>query len=352
LSEENKQNTLRGIGEGMNERKLKILYFTGDQTYYVKENWEYFKSELSKLPQVKVRYVSDSGSIDEIIKKIGFTPDFIFFDDMKQTKSLTISGLDNISIPKGVLSVDLHGNPGFRGFVMDNNIDLIFSIYRDAFYRFFPEFINRLVWFPHHAYTPIFKNYDLERTIDYLLMGAVHKTYYPVRATIVREMKGVKGFVYHKHPGYRYFSSDDKKTALIGKNYAKEVNRAKVFFTDGCIHNYPIAKYYEVTACNTLLLATGSQELRDLGFVHKETFVEINENDYYKTASYYLRRKEKRKAIARRGYQMVRAHHTTEIRVRQFVDCIKRYLGWEKKMDKHSTEPKWVRLYEETSLGL
>ncbi|MCQ6559714.1 glycosyltransferase [Paenibacillus mendelii] len=336
----------------MKDRKLKILYFTGDQTHYVKENWEYFKSELSKLPNVRVAYVSKSGPIDEIMKEIGFTPDFIFFDDMKQTKSLVITGLDNIGIPKGVLAVDLHGNPGFGQFVTNNKIDLIFSIYRDAFYRFYPEFVKKLVWFPHHVYTPIFKYYGLDRRIDYLLMGAVSKAHYPLRATIAREMAGVKGFVRHNHPGYQYFSSKDRNTALIGKRYAKEINRAKVFFTDSCVHDYPIAKYYEVTACKTLLLASGSQELRDLGFIHKETFVQIDVKDYYEKARYYLKRKDKRREIADRGYRMTRAHHTTEIRVRQFVACIRRYLGWDRKLDQHSKAPMWVRLYEETSLGL
>lgn len=154
-------------GEIMHKRKLKILYFTGDQNSYVKENWEFFKTELSKLPDVQVQYVSESGQIQDIIQKSQVTPDFIFFDDMKTTKSLTITGLDRIKIPKGILSVDLHGNHNFGDFVKDNKVDLIFSIYRDAFFRFYPQFLKKLVWLPHHVYTPIFKNYNVDKTINY-----------------------------------------------------------------------------------------------------------------------------------------------------------------------------------------
>jgi hypothetical protein len=332
----------------MSEKELKILYFSTDQTNWVKENWEYFKSELKKTPDVRVKIVREGGDIKDIIDQIGFTPDFIFFGDIKKTKTIEVTGLDQVSIPKGVLTVDLQSCPDFfKNFVKRNQIDLIFSVYRDAFSRFFQEFSEKFVWMPHHVYTSVFKDYKLPKKNDYLLMGAVNRKLYPLRSHILRTMKRTPGFVYHKHPGYKYFREEERKKALIGKNFAREINRSKIFFTDDCIYHYPVAKYYEVAACNTLVVGSGSCELKDLGFIHRRTYVEIDESNFESRAKYYMNREKRRKQIASNGYEMVRANHTTPIRVRQFVNCIRRYLGWDSKLQPHSNHPKWMRLHNE-----
>ncbi|MCQ6559713.1 glycosyltransferase [Paenibacillus mendelii] len=332
----------------MSKEKLKILYFGVDQTNWVKENWEYFNAELNKMPNLQVAYFREGGAIHDIIRQIGFTPDFIFFGDFKKTRTISVTGLDQVSIPKGVLAIDLQSSPDiFRKFVKKNKINLIFSVYRDAFFRFFPEFAKKFVWLPHHVYTPVFKDYKLPKEIDYLLMGAVGKDLYPVRTKILHRMKGTRGFVYHKHPGYKYFSEQERKKALIGKNFAREINHSKLFFTDDSKYRYPISKYYEVAACNTLVVGTGSRELNDLGFIHRKTFVEIDKHNFKDRAKYYLKREKRREEIARRGYEMVRTHHATSIRARQFVDCIRRYLGWKRKLDPNSNRPIWMRLHDE-----
>lgn len=327
--------------------KLKILYCTVDQKNYVKENREYFKREIAKLDDVHVEFITKGGEMEDILSKLNFTPDFIYMDDLKKTKPLL--GLDRVNIPKGFLYTDLHGNHEFfRSFVEKNKIDLIFSLYRDAFSRFHPQYTDKFVWLPHHVYTPIFKDYGLRKRIDYLLMGVISKKTYPFRAKMAQEMKGVKGFVRHKHPGYRYFTEEEKAKALIGENYAREINRAKIFLTDDSIYKYPIAKYYEVAACNTLVLGSASQELADLGFVDKETFVAINEDNYFEKAKYYLKHEDIRLEIAKRGYEMVRENHSTAIRVKEFVNCISRFVGKESKIGDNLREKEWVKLYGET----
>ncbi|WP_256759904.1 glycosyltransferase [Cohnella sp. WQ 127256] len=332
----------------MSEKELKILYFTTDQTNWVKENWEYFKYELRRTPHVRVKFVREGGAIEDIFDRIGFIPDFIYFNDIKKTKTIEVTGLDQVSIPKGVLTVDLqNGVDFFRTFVNENKIDLIFSVYRDAFFRFFPEFVQKFVWLPHHIYTPVFKDYKLPKKNDYLLMGAINSRLYPLRYKILRTMKRTKGFVYHEHPGYKYFSEEERKKAFIGKNFAREINQSKIFFTDDCIFHYPVAKYYEAAACNTLVVGSGSRELNDLGFIHRKTYVEVDNSNFKERAMYYLNRERRRKQIGSCGYQMVRDNHTTPIRVQQFVDCIRRYLGWKSKLDQHSDQPKWMRLYNE-----
>ncbi|RSL29030.1 glycosyltransferase family 1 protein [Salibacterium salarium] len=307
-------------------RKLKVLYFHVNQKNYFQEHREYFKRELAKLPEVEVHFTTKGGKITDILNKLDFTPDFIFIENLGKSKP--IYGLDKINISKGIWLNDIHSKPiKKRQFIKENKIDIVFGFYRDAFYQGFPDLVDKFIWLPRHANLSVFRDYGFEKTIDYLLMGAISPKVYPVRSKIAQEMPKVKGFIHHKHPGHRFFKGEEKKNALIGRNYAMEINKAKIFFTDDSIYKYPINKYFEIPACNTLLLATGSKELRDLGFKDNETFVEINENNYLEKARYYLTNEKERNRIAKQGYELVRKRHSTEVRAKQFVNHIFNYIN-------------------------
>jgi hypothetical protein len=284
-------------------KKLHILYSTNDRSRYIIRYGEYFKKELVKLPEVEVFFIKQAAYLDDLLKRMPFTPDSIFFDDFAHNYPLY--GLQKCAIPKGVLYWDVQRTQQeFRKFVFQNKINLVFSFYRDAFLSFFPEFKAKFRWLPNHVYTPIFKDYGLKKEIDYLLMGALHDSIYPLRTKIAKGMVNEKGFVLHRHPGYCDYSREEENEALVGTAYAKTVNKAKIFFTDDSLYKFPIAKYFEVPACNTLLLASGSAELRDLGFIDGETFVEINEGNYRKKARYYLQHERKCPAWKRNGEEV------------------------------------------------
>ena len=302
--------------------KLKILYSTIIRSNHIIRYGEFFKWEVEKLPQVHLHFLERGGHIKEILKSLDFCPDFIFFDDF--TKNYPLAGLDKINIPKGVLYWDVQKTQSeFRKFVEHNRIDFIFSFYRDAFLYYFPDYAPKFRWLPNHAYTEIHRDYGLEKDIDFLLMGQVCPRIYPLRDRIVREMRGRKNFVYYPHPGYKDFPRNTKGSELVGENYARIINRAKIFFTDDSIYRFPIAKYFEAPAGKALLLAPGSKELEDLGFINGRTFLEINKNNYLDLAFYYLEKERERKAIAQQGYEMVVKHHSTRARAREFFNYLK-----------------------------
>jgi len=201
-----------------------------------------------------------------------------------------------------------------------DNPKYIFTYYRERFKEFFPEFSNRMIWLPHHVNTNVFKDYGEKKSIDFLLMGSIHPHIYPLRTRILKTMKSVKGFVYYPHPGYRNFRHDEK--ALVGERYAREINRAKIFFTCDSKFHYPLNKYFEVLACNTLLLAPTFSELEDLGFLPNQHFVPITEHDFMQKARYYQRHAAVRKRIASAGFQMVRTNHSTKVRASQFLAIV------------------------------
>jgi spore maturation protein CgeB len=106
-----------------------------------------------------------------------------------------------------------------------------------------------------------------------------------------------------------------------------EINRAKIFFTCDSIYKYPVNKYFEVLACKTLLLASDSPELYDLGFRSGDNFVAINKHDFLEKAEYYLRNDDERKRIANNGYMLVRKRHSTATRAKELTKMIIKILA-------------------------
>lgn len=264
------------------------------------------------------------------MERITIKPDFILINEYGETNSPFITGLSTLNIPYGVYLHDLHYQIEKRKERLHHaNPNYIFSYYRDRFVEYFPEFVDRFIWLPHHVNINIYRDYGEKKSIDTLLMGSIHPHIYPLRTKILETFRSTKGFIFHPHPGYRNFNQNEKK--LVDHRYAREVNRAKIFFTCDSKFHYPINKYFEVLACKTLLLAPTSPELEDLGFIPNQHFVPISQDDFQQKANYYLQHASRREQIAHDGFQMVREKHSTETRVKQFLDLVDEIVNQERR---------------------
>jgi hypothetical protein len=298
--------------------RLKILFITKDQSEQMEKSSYYLAEEMKKHCDLMIW--TQAGQMKNILVQLPYKPDFIFLNDLFDGLCPNVYGLSDIRIPKGMIFHDISNKKQQRKlYVVKENIDYVFTHYRDAFKRWYPRLVNRMISFPHHANMDIFKDYQLDKKINWLMMGATSPRLYPLRAFMLQSLKNNPGFVYHPHPGFRHVN-DIKPGSLIGKNYAREINRAKMFLTCGSIFEYSLMKYFEVLACNTLLLAPVTKEIADLGFSDKETMVHVTKQNFQEKAVYYLRNKNERMAIAKRGYEMVRTRHSTKQRVRQLLN--------------------------------
>ncbi len=309
---------------------MKLLVITNDYKYSTFRQGIYFLlSELNKLVDLVI-WTGKEDNIQNILAQLKITPDFILIWEYFETKSSAVTGLSELSIPYAISLHDLHCDTESRiELIRSEKIKNIISIYRDAFYEMYPDFTDNMYWFPHHANTNIFKDYKLPKDINYLLMGEVN-SYYPLRQKILKTMNGKPGFVYHPHPGYRNFSQNER--ILVRKRYAREINRAKIFFTCDSILHYPVSKYYEIPACKTLLLAPTSKEIENLGFIPGVHFVDINEDNFVEKAEYYLTHEKERMKIAKQGYKMVRKRHSTEQRAADLVEIINKIINSDNKV--------------------
>lgn len=303
--------------------KLKILLICKDFSKWIHTQRSCFQKELSNITDLVVW--NQPGNIHNILKQIRFVPDFILIYLYGSINCPQIIGLDSLKIPYGVYVEDVHSVKDFQSSVKENNIKYIFNCYRDAFRKKFPQFVDRMIWLPHHVDLNLFKDLGKRRDIPMLMMGAVKNKYYPLRYKILQQLEGKPGFIYHQHPGYR--NIEDKEDKFVREKYVSEINRAKIFFTCDSIYKYPVKKYYEIPACNTLLLASNSPELYDLGFRDGENFVGINSQNFLEKAKYYLRNDQEWKRIASNGYNLVRRKHSTTKRVKEFVEIIVKILA-------------------------
>ena len=81
-------------------------------------------------------------------------------------------------------------------------------------------------------------------------------------------------------------------------------------------------KYFEALACRTLLVATASRELEDLGFIDGETYVAADEHTVVEKVKYYLAHQEERERIVNQGYQLILKRHSTAPRVDGLVEFL------------------------------
>ncbi|ANS76812.1 hypothetical protein AWM70_21330 [Paenibacillus yonginensis] len=303
-------------------RKLKLLLITRDFSRHMERSFHYFYQEL--LPYADIALHFEDGDISVILKQLPFTPDFILLNDYRNTHCPRIEGLSRLSIPWGIIMHDLHFDvKGRKAFIQQNQVPVIFTMYRSAFIDRYPELVSKMRWLPHFAHAPIFHDYNQAKSIDLLLMGFVEQKYYPLRYQMLNHFQGRPGFVYHEHPGYLQFPCGTD--AWIGENYAKEINRSRIFLSCDSILHYPLRKYFEVLACNTLLLAPCNEDLLALGFEPGKHFVSITEEDFREQADFYSARRNQAAVlkIARQGYEFVHKRHTSAIRAAEFIQMVR-----------------------------
>lgn len=319
------------------EEKLKILILIRQFDKSYPKHKPKFGTIKAIEKYAEVKYWHTNGNIHEIMKTLDFTPDFILHYDMGWYYALApyITGLDEVDIPKGCFVIDSHYSPLERSnYFVSNKIDLIFSITKSHFLKTYSGFQNKFKWFPFSVNASIFKDYQLEKDIDFLLMGLVYdgmektgsqlstpKGVYPFRDKVLEKMKDVKGFVYHPHPGHN--ATDN---AIINEKYAMELNRSKMFFTCGSYFKYPVLKYFEAPACKTLLLAEAIPDILDLGFEDGVNFVACDQSNFYEKAMYYLENEEERIRITENGYKFIHENHTDDVRARNFVNEIREFI--------------------------
>ena len=168
------------------------------------------------------------------------------------------------------------------------------------------------------------KTYPLRMKIHETLTTQEQWSY---RAGSAVWIKGERAVVPHK-----IFKGDyEPKGGPRGEDYVNAICQGRVFATgSGVLGRAMVFKWFEVPACNTLLMTNlpprSPDDMNDLGFKPNVNFVEINANNFLERIQYYLSHPSEAETIAQRGYELIRSKHSQDIRAKQFIDKLKKYV--------------------------
>ena len=120
------------------------------------------------------------------------------------------------------------------------------------------------------------------------------------------------------------FNFKDKKANPIidGIEYSKFFNRSKISCSCSSIYKYTVAKCFEIPGSMSALLSDLTPDMKDLGFKDGVNMIEFD-NHVEEKVDYYLNRPDELEILTRNGYRFVREKHTTEIRMKEFLQILR-----------------------------
>jgi hypothetical protein len=143
---------------------------------------------------------------------------------------------------------------------------------------------------------------------------------YPERFAIHQKLLGRRDlrYLWARHPGWR----DRRRHPLIGEGFSRAINSCRIFVTTSGIFRNAHAKYVEILASRSLLLADEPIGAERLGLEDGVNYVRISADDVLDKIDYYLAHPAEAELIAEAGYATAfRLHHCYR-RAQEFYDAM------------------------------
>jgi hypothetical protein len=112
--------------------------------------------------------------------------------------------------------------------------------------------------------------------------------------------------------------------AARGWNQRALLRDSQIGCTCGSGVMYTVRKFFEIPAAGCALVCYADPHLVNLGFVNGKNCVYSSPEDYGREVARLLSRPNELEMIRRAGFEMVRALHSMEKRVSDFVECLRR----------------------------
>jgi hypothetical protein len=267
-----------------------------------------------------------SGSVrDTLLRLCGELPETMLFWECYELLFIRALELQRLPCRKVILADDLHWwDDEMRarksvGFAL---CDTVLATVGYQWNRLYPEFARtkKVVWVPHSASPDFMIPYNPNPENSIFVSGAAG-IYYPLREQLkTLQSKGSYSLVFHPHPGY-YTGYDYENDESVGRGFARKINRYRAAFTDSSIYNYVVAKYFEIPATGSLLVAgdTVKSELAQLGFVENQHYLPVSAENLEERIAFVLDSKNHDDVdqIRTRAQELVWERHKTIDRARQ-----------------------------------
>lgn len=206
-----------------------------------------------------------------------------------------------------------------------NRCSTVMCPYRGAFQKLIPEFKDKLEWFPHFIPDRFIDRPFVEKpTNRALLIGCTAG--YPLRGYVERGRFPEVDI--QKHPGYGTIKGM-KPEAVVRERYRDMIASHITTITDGSKFHGPIAKYFEIPATSSLLLAKPLGELGDLGFKAGHNYIAAEQRDIHMKIKDIVAHPGNFTQVRKAGQELVNSRHTIYHRLKKFRTIIGDIMGIE-----------------------
>ena len=251
-------------------------------------------------------------TVDENLKNNNFIPDLIV-----GYKPLEIKGFASSQYTKCVRYNEMYDDDWTFKEINQSAADIIICHHKNDWEDWKDRKFDKQVKFiniPHCAERSIFKDYEMPKSHDVLLVGAINVTtklgqHYPLRQKML-EVLGDMSDDYvvgvYQHPGYVLGDAYENRYAI---DFAKAISSAKICVTCSGAPKSRFGKYVEIPACRTAIAGDIPNEEQQ---VFNKFVIEINVNDSNNTIinklKKYLDCKEQLKKVTDRGWLLMKKY--------------------------------------------
>jgi len=190
--------------------------------------------------------------------------------------------------------------------------DVIISQTNEYFIKMYPQYVYKneimLHFFsPHDRYTKL--PFNNTPKMKCLLSGSRNKDVYDFREYIVCST--------FKHVDY-------KSPIFKGDAYSNLLHSYFCSIATASIFNYVLAKYFEIPATGSLLLAQETQDLKISGLIPYKHYIPITNDDVFKKIDECIKHPDDYNIIRKAGMEFVRRNHSVVNRVDQLETILDR----------------------------
>lgn len=178
----------------------------------------------------------------------------------------------------------------------------------------------------HCAEKSIYKDYELPKTTDVLLTGAISRHYpfrYRLRNIVLQHLSSKVKCKVLGHPGGDLTNAH----GVILDGYAREINQSKITLTCSSAYKYRLGKYTEIPMSGSLLAADLPNEDHD--FFNKFMLVldpKDSDENIAKNIEEYVNDDGKRDALIKKGMELNK-NYTQEKYAERFIKCCEDFLN-------------------------
>lgn len=313
---------------------MKLLVVdSGSWKSYVSREFHYIMADLITYhgwkPLETYELLNGRGTVrTKLLDKFGKLPDRILFWECFDLLTQRREDIAYLDCPKFIFADDLHGwHDGMRprNLVSFALFETVLSTYAYTWDNLYPEFCRtkKLVWIPHSASPDFMLNFNSHPKNSIFLSGSISPSY-PLRQEM-EKLYAQRSYAItcQSHPGYHSnYNYDSDET--VGRRFAETINQHRAAFTDSSIYRYVVAKYFEIPATGTLLLADEavSEQLNNLGFRANEHYISVSKENLQEQVRYVLNEKHHQEldCIRRSAQELVWERHKTSDRARQIEE--------------------------------